>query len=67
MKAIITKKVRFIDNNDDFVEILSITRFFGIPIYGTSKKVVVPVIDSEMYKTKMLYKNRVTTNLFSDR
>lgn len=67
MKAIITKKVRFIDNDDDFVEILSTIRFFGIPIYATSKKVVVPVTDSEMYKTKMLYKSRVTTDLFSDR
>lgn len=67
MKALIEKKVRYIDSSEDFVEVLSTMHFFGIPICVTSKKVIIPMSDSEMYKTKMLYKDRATANLFTDR
>lgn len=66
MKAIIEKKIRFIDTNDDFIEVVTSIYFCKIPVFWKSKKIVPPIFDVEMSKTSSLYKERVTNILFKD-
>lgn len=64
MKAIIEKKIRFVDNNVDYIDVQTTIYFLGLPIYWQSKKFVPPLDDSDMSVTKRMYKERVTTQYF---
>jgi hypothetical protein len=66
MKAIIEKKVRFIDTNEDFIEVETTIYFFKLPIFWKSKKIVPPLDDNEMSQTKRLYKSRETGIIFGN-
>lgn len=64
MKALIEKKIRFIDTNEDYIEVATTVSFLRIPVFWKSKKVVPPLDDSEMSQTKRLYKERITNSMF---
>lgn len=64
MKAIIEKKIRFVDNNVDYIDVQTTIHFLGLPIYQQSKKIVPPLDDSDMSVTKRMYKERVTSMYF---
>lgn len=64
MKAIIEKSVRFVDSNEDFIEVQTKIYFLRLPIFIKSKKIIPPLDDSEMSKTKRLYKDRATGAIF---
>ena len=64
MKAFIEKNVRFIDSNEDFIEVQTKTYFLGLLIFLKSKKIIPPLDDSEMSRTERLYKNRATGAIF---
>lgn len=64
MKALVEKKVRFVDNNEDYIDVQTTLYLLGLPIYRQSKKFVPPLDDSDMSITKRLYKERVTETTF---
>lgn len=64
MKAIIEKKIRFVDNNVDYIDVQTTIYFLELPIYQQSKKIVPPLDDSDMSVTKRMYKERVTSMYF---
>ena len=66
MKAIIEKKIRFVDNNVDYIDVQTTVYFIGIPIYWQSKKYVPPIGDDDMAVTKSMYKERVTDMTFKE-
>lgn len=64
MKAIIEKKIRFVDNNVDYIDVQTTIYFLELPIFWQSKKYVPPLDDSDMSVTKRMYKERVTSQYF---
>lgn len=64
MKALVEKKVRFVDNNEDYIDVQTTLYLLGLPIYWQSKKFIPPLDDSDMSITKRMYKERVTEITF---
>ena len=64
MKALIEKKIRFVDNNVDYIDVQTTIYILGLPVYWQSKKYVPPLDDSDMSVTKRMYKEHVTSTYF---